>query len=38
VFDVFVQHYPEYVSLAWGAFKFLFVVSLACAFLDVDDS
>ncbi|KAF5573751.1 Nacht domain-containing protein [Fusarium pseudocircinatum] len=25
VFDVFVQHHPEYVSLAWGTFKFLFV-------------
>lgn len=22
--DVLVQHHPEYVSLAWGAFKFLF--------------
>ncbi|KAI1111945.1 hypothetical protein F5Y14DRAFT_287331 [Nemania sp. NC0429] len=22
--DVVVQHHPEYVSLAWGAFKFLF--------------
>jgi hypothetical protein len=21
------QHHPEYVSLAWGALKFLFIVS-----------
>lgn len=27
VLDVFVQHHPEYVSLAWGAMKFLFTVS-----------
>jgi hypothetical protein len=26
VMDVLVQHHPEYVSLAWGAMKFLFVV------------
>jgi hypothetical protein len=26
IFDVLVQHHPEYVSLAWGAMKFLFVV------------
>ncbi|KAI0490224.1 hypothetical protein F4859DRAFT_520052 [Xylaria cf. heliscus] len=26
IFDVLVQHHPEYVTLAWGAFKFLFVV------------
>ncbi|KAI4592676.1 hypothetical protein KJ359_010578 [Pestalotiopsis sp. 9143b] len=26
VFDSLSQHYPEYVSLAWGAFKFLFTV------------
>ncbi|KAK8121674.1 hypothetical protein PG984_010344 [Apiospora sp. TS-2023a] len=25
ILDVLVQHHPEYVSLAWGAFKFLFV-------------
>ncbi|KAK0644219.1 hypothetical protein B0T16DRAFT_355986 [Cercophora newfieldiana] len=25
IFDVLVQHHPEYVSLAWGAMKFLFV-------------
>ncbi|KAF3353431.1 hypothetical protein VD0004_g4977 [Verticillium dahliae] len=28
VFDVFVQHHPEYVSLAWGAMKFLFIAVL----------
>lgn len=27
ILDVLVQHHPEYVSLAWGAFKFLLVVS-----------
>ena len=27
IMDVLVQHHPEYVSLAWGAMKFLFVVS-----------
>ena len=26
ILDVLVQHHPEYVSLAWGAMKFLFVV------------
>ena len=29
VFDVLVQHHPEYVSLAWGTFKFVFIVSLS---------
>ncbi|KAI0012089.1 hypothetical protein F4779DRAFT_126490 [Xylariaceae sp. FL0662B] len=28
VFDTLSQHYPEYVSLAWGAFKFLFMVMI----------
>lgn len=28
IFDVLIQHHPEYVSLAWGTFKLLFVVSL----------
>ena len=28
ILDVLVQHHSEYVSLAWGAMKFLFVVSL----------
>ena len=28
IMDVLVQQHPEYVSLAWGAMKFLFVVSL----------
>ena len=27
IFDVLSQHHPEYVALAWGAMKFLFVVS-----------
>ena len=26
VLDMLVQHHPEYVSLAWGAFKFVFQV------------
>jgi len=26
ILDVLVQHHPEYVSLAWGTFKILFVV------------
>ncbi|KAK7999450.1 hypothetical protein PG990_012050 [Apiospora arundinis] len=25
ILDVLVQHHPEYVSLAWGTFKFLFI-------------
>ncbi|KAL8953357.1 MAG: hypothetical protein Q9222_000784 [Ikaeria aurantiellina] len=25
IFDVLVQHHPEYVSLAWGTFKLIFV-------------
>jgi hypothetical protein len=28
IFDVLVQHHPEYVALAWGAMKFLFVVCI----------
>ncbi|KAH9229096.1 hypothetical protein K456DRAFT_1923796 [Colletotrichum gloeosporioides 23] len=28
VLDTFSQHHPEYVSLAWGAFKFLFIAIL----------
>ncbi|KAK1706644.1 hypothetical protein BDP67DRAFT_167311 [Colletotrichum lupini] len=24
IFDVFIQHHPEYVSLAWGAMKLIF--------------
>lgn len=27
IMDVLVQHHPEYTALAWGAMKFLFVVS-----------
>lgn len=26
VLDVLVQHHPEYVALAWGTFKLLFMV------------
>ena len=26
IMDTLAQHHPEYVSLAWGAVKFLFVV------------
>lgn len=26
IMDTLSQHHPEYVSLAWGAIKFLFVV------------
>lgn len=26
VLDVFVQHHPEYVALAWGAMKLVFIV------------
>ncbi len=29
IMDVMVEHHPEYVSLAWGAMKLLFGVSLA---------
>lgn len=29
IFDVYAQHHPEYVSLAWGTMKFLFIVSLS---------
>jgi hypothetical protein len=32
VLDVMVQQYPQYVSLAWGAMKFLFMVSLHIMF------
>ena len=28
VMDVLVQQHPEYVALAWGAMKFLFMVSI----------
>ncbi|KAF2267733.1 hypothetical protein CC78DRAFT_456466 [Lojkania enalia] len=28
IFDVIAQHHPEYVALAWGAMKFLFVAVL----------
>lgn len=29
ILDVLAQHHPEYVSLAWGAMKFLFTVSVS---------
>lgn len=29
ILDMLVQQHPEYVSLAWGAMKFLFVVSFS---------
>lgn len=28
ILDTLAQHHPEYVSLAWGAMKFVFVVSI----------
>ena len=28
IMDMLAQHHPEYVSLGWGTFKFLFVVSV----------
>jgi hypothetical protein len=28
--DTMAQHHPEYVSLAWGTFKLLFIVSVVC--------
>jgi len=27
IMDVLSQHHPEYVSLAWGAMKLMFIVS-----------
>lgn len=43
IFDVMVNHHPEYVSLAWGAFKLLFIVCgyahiESCANLSIDCS
>jgi hypothetical protein len=37
VLDVLVQQHPEYVSLAWGAMKFLFVVGMHMALSNVPD-
>ena len=34
IFDVMVQHHPEYVSLAWGTFKLLFIVSSVVCLTD----
>ena len=28
VLDILAQHHPEYVSLAWGAVKFVFIVCM----------
>jgi hypothetical protein len=36
VFDVLVQHHPEYTSLAWGTFKLLFIVSIYISLLESD--
>lgn len=33
IFDTFSQHHPEYVSLAWGTLKFLFVVRSCSCFI-----
>ena len=30
VLDTLAQHHPEYVALAWGTIKFLFIVSPGC--------
>jgi len=35
IFDVLVQNHPEYVSLAWGTFKLLFVVSCITCYIDI---
>ena len=32
VMDTLAQHHPEYVSLAWGAMKFLFMVRIHSSF------
>lgn len=34
IMDVFVQHHPEYVSLAWGTMKLLFGVGPQSRYLD----
>ena len=31
IMDILVQNHPEYVALAWGAFKFVFGVSSRCS-------
>jgi hypothetical protein len=36
IFEIFQNHHPEYVSLAYGAFKFLFVVSQRPIYTAVD--
>lgn len=35
VLDVLVQHHPEYTSLAWGAMKILFGVSIFLKILEL---
>lgn len=30
ILDALADHHPEYVKLAWGALKFLFIVSMLC--------
>jgi len=37
VLDVLVQQHPEYVSLAWGAMKFLFVVGMHTTLSNMPD-
>ena len=37
VLDVLVQQHPEYVSLAWGAMKFLFVVGMHMTLSNMPD-
>lgn len=32
VLDVFAQHHPEYVALAWGSIKFLVMVGITPCF------
>ena len=32
IFDVLVQQHPEYVSLAWGTFKFVFQVIISAVY------
>ncbi|KAI0862532.1 hypothetical protein F4860DRAFT_116892 [Xylaria cubensis] len=47
IMDVLVQHHPEYVSLAWGAMKFIFgaimehertAITIVTALCDISDS
>jgi hypothetical protein len=36
ILDVLSQHHPEYVSLAWGAMKFVFIVSTSPHFTEIE--